>query len=160
MEIIEYRDEFREQIKDLLVELQQYLVEIDDWNTQVLLKEYKDKYFELDMQLVKDNCGKIYLAKENNQIVGMIIGVINKKDNIDKLTNDCAKTGSVLELIIKKESRGKGIGKVLLNKMEEYFKLCDCKRISIEVFGPNKGALEFYKNSGYSEREFILGKRL
>lgn len=160
MEIIEYSNEFKEQVKNLLVELQQYLVEIDDWNTQILLKEYKDEYFELDMQLVKDNYGKIYLAKENNQIVGMIIGVINKKDNIDKLTNDCAKTGSVLELIIKKESRGKGIGKVLLNKMEEYFKLYDCKRISIEVFGTNKGALEFYKNSGYMEREFIMGKRL
>ena len=42
-----------------------------------------------------------------------------QKDEIDKLTNDCAKTGVVLELIVRNSIRGNGIGQALLEKMEE-----------------------------------------
>ena len=34
MQIIEYNSTYDEQIKDLLIELQNYLIDIDDWHTQ------------------------------------------------------------------------------------------------------------------------------
>lgn len=40
--------------------------------------------------------------------------------------------------------RGNGIGKSLLEKIEEYY-----KRINIEVFGPNKKGLNFYEKNDY-----------
>lgn len=158
MEIIEYSKVYDEQIKDLLVQLQEYLVKIDNWNTQVLYEDYKEKYFRIDMDKVEQQEGKIYLAKEGKIIVGLIIGVVEPKDEIDKITNDCAKTGSVLELIVSKNSRGNGIGKTLLNKIEEYFKSIHCKRITIEVFGPNKNAYNFYCKNGYIDRDIFVSK--
>ena len=160
MKIIEYNSIYDEQIKDLLVELQNYLIDIDDWHTQVMIPEYRENIFKLDMNKVKKQNGKIYLSIENSIVNGLIIGIVEEKDEIDKLTNDCAKTGSVLELVVKSNIRGNGIGKSLLDKIEEYFRSIYCKRINIEVFGPNKKGLNFYEKNDYIIRDAIVSKRL
>ena len=46
--IVEYDKKYDEQIKDLLVELQNYLIDIDDWHTQIMLPEYREKTFEME----------------------------------------------------------------------------------------------------------------
>lgn len=160
MEIIEYNAKYDEQIKTLLVELQNYLVDIDNWHTQIMHPNYKENYFNITLQKINNLNGKIYLALENKIIIGLIIGIIDIKDEIDKLTNDCAKTGTVLELIVNNSNRGKGIGKALLLKMEAYFKKFNCKRINIEVFGPNKQALNFYLKNNYIIRDYIVAKKI
>ena len=158
--IIEYDAKYDEQIKDLLVELQNYLIDIDDWHTQILLPEYREKNFKIDMDKVHKQNGKIYLSLENGTLMGLIIGIVERKDEIDKLTNDCAKTGCVIELIVKNNVRGNGIGHSLLRKMEEYFKSINCKRVNIEVFGPNKKGLNFYEKNDYIIRDMIVSKKL
>lgn len=160
MKIIEYDSIYDEQIKDLLVELQNYLIDIDDWHTQVMIPEYRENIFKLDMNKVKKQNRKIYLSIENGIVNGLIIGIVEEKDEIDKLTNDCAKTGSVLELVVKSNIRSNGIGKSLLDKIEEYFRSIYCKRINIEVFGPNKKGLNFYEKNDYIIRDAIVSKRL
>ena len=159
MQIIEYNSKFDEQIKDLLVELQNYLIDIDNWHTQVMLPEYREGNFQMDLRKVNNQEGKIYLAIENELIIGLIMGVVEEKDEIDKLTNDCAKTGSIIELIVRNDIRGSGIGKTLLEQMEKYFKNINCKRINIEVFGPNKRGLNFYEKNDYIIRDMIVSKR-
>ena len=158
--IIEYNSQYDEQIKDLLVELQNYLIDIDDWHTQVMLPEYRENYFKFDMEKIEKQSGKVYLSIEKNMVIGLIIGIVEQKDEVDKLTNDCAKTGSLIELIVKNNIRGNGIGKALLEKIEEYFKSIDCKRINIEVFGPNKKGLNFYEKNDYIIRDIIVSKRI
>ena len=160
MEIIEYNSKYDDQIKDLLVELQNYLIDIDDWHTQIMNPAYKEKIFKLDLKLVNTQNGKIYLALENNTIVGLIMGIVNIPDEIDKLTNDCAKTGCILELIVIRSTRRNGIGSILLSKIENYFKSLGCKRINIEVFGPNKTGLNFYLNNEYTIRDYIVSKKI
>ncbi len=158
--IIEYDRKYDEQIKDLLVELQNYLIDIDDWHTQIPLPEYRENIFKIDINKVKKQDGKIYLSTEDNVVNGLIIGIVEEKDEIDKLTNDCAKTGSVIELIVKNDIRGNGIGKYLLERMEEYFKSINCKRINIEVFEPNKKGLNFYEKNDYIIRDMIVSKKI
>ena len=160
MKIIEYDSIYDEQIKNLLVELQNYLIDIDDWHTQVMLPKYRENIFKMDMNKVRKQNGKIYLSLKNNIVIGLVIGIVEEKDEIDKITNDCAKTGSILELIVKNNIRGNGIGKSLLEKMEEYFKSINCKRINIEVFGPNIKGLNFYEKNDYVIRDIIVSKRI
>lgn len=112
------------------------------------------------MNKVKNQSGKIYLAIENESVIGLIIGIVDEKDEIDKLTNDCTKTGSIIELIVNHNLRGNGVGKILLEKMEQYFKDINCKRINIEVFGPNKSALNFYTKNDYTIRDIIVSKKI
>lgn len=111
MKVIEYDKKYDEQIKDLLVELQEHLIKIDNWNTQVMSKDYREDSYNIDIQKVKEQSGKIYLAEQNDRIVGLVIGVVSKLDEIDIITNDCAKTGIVLELVISKDYQRSGIGK-------------------------------------------------
>lgn len=158
--IIEYDSIYDEQIKDLLVELQNYLIDIDDWHTQILLPQYREEMFKIDKNKVDKQNGKIYLYVEQNVVKGLIIGIVEEKDEIDKLTNDCAKTGSILELVVKSSIRGQGIGNILLEKMEEYFKSINCKRINIEVFGPNEKGLNFYEKNNYIVRDMIVSKKI
>ena len=160
LEIIEYDSKYDEQIKDLLVELQNYLIDIDDWHTQIMLPNYREDNFKMDIRKIQNQDGKIYLAQEGNNIIGLIMGVVSTTDEVDILTNDCAKTGEVLELIVKNNIRGNGVGKLLLNKMETYFKNIDCSRINIEVFGPNKKGLNFYTKNNYIVRDYIVSKKI
>ena len=160
MEIIEYSKKYNEQIKNLLVDLQEYLIKIDDWNTQVLYEQYSEESFKIDLRKVNEQEGKIYLAVENENIYGLIMGIVEIKDEIDYITNDCAKTGNIIELIVKENTRGKGIGKKLLKRIEEYFKSINCVRINIEVFGPNKNAHTFYSKNGYIDRDIIMSKKI
>lgn len=78
--IVEYDAKYDEQIKDLLVELQNYLIDIDDWHTQILLPEYREKNFKIDMDKVHKQNGKIYLSLENDTLIGLIIGIVEEKD--------------------------------------------------------------------------------
>ena len=55
MKIIEYEDRYLEDVKDLLVELEEYILSIDEDNLDQLHPEYRDKMAILDLEEVKEN---------------------------------------------------------------------------------------------------------
>ena len=75
--IVEYDKKYDEQIKDLLVELQNYLIDIDDWHTQIMSPEYREKTFEMDIKKVKEQNGKVFVSGENGVVQGVVLGVVN-----------------------------------------------------------------------------------
>ena len=58
MKIIEYEDKYLEDVKDLLVELEEYILTIDKDHLDQLHPEYRDKMAILDLEEVKNNKGK------------------------------------------------------------------------------------------------------
>ena len=62
MEIIEYNEKYLEDIKDLLVELEEYIISIDEDHLDRLHPEYRDKMAELDLEEVNEKNGKCFLA--------------------------------------------------------------------------------------------------
>ncbi len=159
MKIIEYEAKYANNVKELLEELQEYIISIDPYHFNFLKEDYKDKIYVKDMNEVKNNNGKIYLAQEENQIVGLIIGVIRKpmiEFDYERLNN----MGEVIELIVSKKIRSKGIGRELLNKMEKYFKSQNCCTINIDVFGYNDIGEKFYLKNGYHIRMITVSKKI
>ncbi len=152
MEIIEYDNKYLEEVKDLLVELEEYILSIDEDNLDNLHPEYREKMAVLDLEEIKNNNGKCYLAIEEEKVIGLIMGYVIIYDKYDYLDYKCPKSGEVSELIVSKRARNSGIGKSLMNKMEQYFKSINCEYIFIDVFGYNKNAIEFYKRQGYHTR--------
>lgn len=152
MEIIEYDNKYLEDVKDLLVELEEYILSIDEDNLDNLHPEYREKMAILDLEEIKNNNGKCYLAIEEEKVIGLIMGYAITYDKYDYLDYKCPKSGEVSELIVSKRARNSGIGKSLMNKMEQYFKSINCEYIFIDVFGYNKNAIEFYKKQGYHTR--------
>lgn len=149
--IIEYEPKYDEQIKNLLVELQQYLTDIDKEGFNIVGNEYREKYFEKTMKEIKENNGKMLLFKNEDTIVGLIAGLINNEKTITYDFN-APKRGRITELIVSKEYRNKHIGKQLLEGMKDYLKLIGCEKILIVVSGYNEKALKFYKENGYHIR--------
>lgn len=142
-------------MKDLLVELEEYIVSIDRDNLDQVHPKYREEMAILDLKEVKNNNGKCYVAIENNKAIGLIIGYVRIYDEYDYLDYKCPKSGKVSELVIAKDARGKGIGQKLMNKMEEYFKSIGCEYVFIDVFAYNENAINFYKKNGYHGRMMI-----
>ena len=160
MQIIEYEDKYLDDVKDLLVELEEYILSIDQDNLDQLHPEYRDKMAVLDLKEVKDNNGKCFIAVENGKAIGVIMGIVRKYDEYDYLDYKCPKCGDIIELVISKSARGKGIGQKLMTKMEEYFKSINCEYVTIDVFAYNDPALNFYHKQGYHPRGIIDIKKL
>ena len=51
--IIEYDEKYKEEVKDLLVELQEYIVSIDHWHLNIITPDYRKKYFEKTIKNVR-----------------------------------------------------------------------------------------------------------
>ena len=113
-----------------------------------------------DLQEVKDNNGKCYLAIIDNKVVGLVMGTIPEYAEFDYLDYKCPKRGIITELVVTKNIRSKGVGKELMKKMEEYFLAQNCEYVLIDVIAYNTKALEFYEKSGYHPRMVVDIKKL
>ena len=160
MKIIEYEEKYLEDVKDLLVELEEYILTIDKDNLDQLHQEYRDKMAVLDLQELKENNGKCFLAIENDKAVGVIMGIVTTYDEEDYLDYKCPKQGEITELIISKKVRSKGIGQQLMEKIENYFKSINCEYVYIDVFAYNDAAINFYRKQGYHTRMLVDIKKL
>lgn len=160
MTIEEYQECYLEDVKDLLVELEEYILSIDEDELDQLHPEYKDKMAILDLEEVNKNNGKCYLAVENNKVIGLIMGFVRRYDEYDYLDYKCPKCGEVLELIVSKDVRNRGVGQKLMKVMEDYFKSIGCEYINIDVLAYNKNAIKFYEREGYHTRGLINIKKI
>ncbi len=160
MKIIEYDEKYLEDVKDLLAELEEYILSIDEDDLDQLHPDYRDKMALLDLQEVNENNGKCYLAIENDKAVGLIMGIIKKFDENDYLDYKCPKEGEITELIVTNKIRSNGIGQELMNKMEEYFKSVGCEYILVDVFAYNKKGISFYDKQGYHSRMYTEIKKI
>ena len=156
--IIEYNEKYKEEVKNLLVELQEYIVSIDKEKYNIITKEYRDIYFNKTMEDINKYEGKMYLYKDNNKIIGLIVGLIN---NLEESTYDfkCPKRGRITELVVSKHYRKSGVGSILLHSMEDYLKSVGCKDILLGVFAYNENAIKFYEKNGYHIRMLDMTKK-
>ena len=114
----------------------------------------------VDLEEVNKNNGKCYLAIENDKAIGLIMGIIPSYDEYDYLDYKCPKRGVITELIITSKVRSKGVGQALMDKIEAYFKLNNCKYSLVDVFAYNENAINFYNKKGYHSRMYTNIKKL
>lgn len=159
IKIIDYSNKYDEEIKNLLVELQEYISKLDKEKYNIVSSSFREKYFEEVMENIKKYEGKIFLAIDNERIVGAIFGVINN-DDVNSYSFKAPKRGRVTELVVANEFQKKRIGKLLLDKMEEYFKSVGCSGVLLDVFAYNEVARDFYLKNGYFDRVMEMMKKI
>ena len=157
--IIEYNKGFEEDVKDLLTQLQEFVVKIDKEKLNIIAKNYREEYFKKTYTEVYSNQGKIFIAEEDGKSVGVICCFVRQYDKEDKLDYLCPKMGIITELIVDKTSKGKGIGKLLMAAAENYLKSIDCTYCMLDVFSYNDNAYNFYKKQNYQERMITMLKK-
>lgn len=159
MNIIDYDSKYDEDIKDLLVELQEYIVSIDKYKYNRITDSYREIEFEKTLKDIKEHQGRMLLAIDNDKAIGLVIGTIN---NEEEATFDfkAPKRGRITELIVSNKYRATGIGKQLMDEIENHLKNIGCKAILIEVFAYNENAKRFYYNRDYSDRVIDIMKEI
>ena len=160
MEIVEYEEKYLEDVRDLLVELEEYILSIDKDDLDQLHPEYREKMAVLDLEEVNDNDGKCYLAIEEDKVIGLIMGCIPQYDEYDYLDYKCPRRGEITELIVTDKVRSNGVGRKLMDKMEEYFKSVGCEYVLVDVFGYNEKGINFYNKNGYRTRMETMIKKI
>ena len=160
MKIIEYENKYIKEVKDLLKELEEYIISIDQDNLDIIHPDHYDKKAMIDLEEVNNNNGKCFLAIENDIVIGLIMGIVRKYNEHDYLDYKCPKQGEIIELIVSKNIRGKGVGQALIKRIEEYFKSIDCEYILVDIFGYNDNALKFYCKDGFHPRMITSIKKI
>ena len=160
MNIIEYEEKYLEDVKDLLVELEEYIISIDIDNLDRIHDDYRELMAIIDLKEVKEKNGKCYLAVKNEKAIALIMGVVDEYEEYDYLDYKCPKRGKITELIVSNKIRSKGIGQKLIKEMENYFKSINCEYIIIDVFAYNEQALNFYYKQGYHPRMLTTIKKI
>lgn len=109
----------------------------------IFRKKDRKEFIQEIIDIINDNNKKILVIDNNEEIIGFIIFQIKNKH---------AKKVYIDQLIIKENQRGKGLGKLLINEIEQLAKKENCKRIEFDCWAFNNNAFEMYKHLGYKEQ--------
>ena len=131
MKIIEYDSKYEEDAKDLLVELEEYIVSIDEDELDQVGERYREEYLGILLDNMAMKQGKVYLAIEDGKAIGLVAGSIKEWEYADHLDYKCPKTGIVEELIVTARVRALGIGKELLKRVIEEARTYGCGAVHI-----------------------------
>lgn len=105
-----------------------------------------EKSIEIYNDMLQDEQYLIIVAKEGNEIIGSVFGVCCKSIAVG------GNPFLVIEdVIIKDKLRGKGIGKKLMNTLEEFAKANHCVYSILVSSDYRKKAHEFYEKLGFVE---------
>jgi len=71
-----------------------------------------------------------------------------------------ANLGNVDELVVDSAYRNRGIGKMLMNEIENIAKRQDCRRVELESAFHRTIAHEFYARLGFEKRAYLFTKEI
>ena len=95
------------------------------------------------------NIGKIYTAKIDKEIAGMVSLVYTESTALG------GRVALLEDMIIKKEFRGAGIGSKLIDYAINEAKKTNCMRITLLTDKENLIARKFYESKGFKQSEMI-----
>lgn len=160
IQIREYEEKDRSILLDFINSLEEYQKSLDPILRVKNLDGFAEKYLVQTFSNLDKYKGKIFLAEDNGVAVGFISGAIFDQSEIDKLEIGEHKQGEVLKIYISEEHRGKGLGKLMISKMEDFFKENGCDSVWIEVSSYNTNAHSTYEKLGFIDREVGMLKEI
>ena len=116
-------------------------------NFQKLIKSY------IQNNSTNDNRG-IILATTSSKIIGLVSFVL-----LERL-NQPLREFWIPELIVSKEYRGQGTGKLLIQKCESLAKRKKCYRLRLESRNDRTDSHSFYKKIGFQQIALVFEKKL
>lgn len=144
MQVVPFARQYARQLEDLLKAMQGYLSHLDSTSASSVSPSFGQEKLG---SLLKDQVEagrKIFLAVEEEQVLGYIIGRIEQGEK---------KIGRVEELYIDALARGKGLGTMLVKTLRAYFQKEQCVSINVAVHPQNTPAAALYLKLGFTRNE-------
>jgi ribosomal protein S18 acetylase RimI-like enzyme len=118
-------------------------------------KEWSKHMEEVFENFAKQENSEIYVAEdENHSFVGYLFVGESRNLMIGK------SSGYIYDIYVKKEFRGKGIGKQLIKKAEDYCRERGYTRLSLMVSARNQPALRLYESTGFQKDQIYMDKEI
>jgi ribosomal protein S18 acetylase RimI-like enzyme len=131
---------------DYVPETQKKLLDREKWNMNVI-EDYEN--------ILREENTEVFIAKDEHRkyaghlIVGQIRGMITK------LT-----FGYIYDIFVEEKFRGKGMGKLLLEKAKDYCRKKGHSRIALSVSATNDSAIKLYRRNGYKPERISMAKEI
>ena len=106
--------------------------------------------FDYIKNMIEAKDGDIFIAEENNKIIGYCIIYIRKYK--DHAIFEDMENIEIDEMCIDENYRKKGIGKKLFDQVKIYGKGINAGSIELQVWDFNKDAIKFYEKMGMKTR--------
>lgn len=122
-----------------------------------------DIYFHSDEPYPQENFledvrnGRIYVARERDNLLGYAVISIQKKGGSGTNQMDLLRVDSIC---VDEALRGRGIGKTMMAKLSELAKEMGCAGLLLGVHPENRNALEFYRACGFGIRTVNMEKKV
>lgn len=111
------------------------------WNDKMNLSKMKKKFLE-----ISKNPNYIFLcAEESGKVIGTIQGIV-----CEELYGECIPFLVMENFVVAENSRGKGVGRKLLNELEKTGKEKNCSQIIFITETHRKETVEFYERVGFN----------
>lgn len=144
----------------LLADLQDHVAQLDPFHRLRNKREFHVQRYFKQLQKRLGSTGRIFLATHEGRVVGLVAAAITSSAKSDlEVKPGLERSGRVFELIVDQAARGLGVGKKLLKTAEQFLRAKKCSIIFIGCFATNTAALEFYRRSGYIERNIEFAKK-
>jgi ribosomal protein S18 acetylase RimI-like enzyme len=113
------------------------------------VKDTVSRYMDSDPKL-----SVVMVAKINGRLEGYIRGVIMYKPDMR-----FRKIGMVDSWFVSKRYRDKGIGKMLWDELDKWFRENECELLELSVHPSNKHAVEIYRAMGFVDKSLSMTKK-
>jgi len=96
----------------------------------------------------------VLLAEQDGEILGLISYSI--RPNLYHAADSCL----IEELIVRREARGTGVGRALVDDLTRRAIALGCGEISVSTLPDNAAAIQFYRRRGFADEALFLEKHL
>jgi ribosomal protein S18 acetylase RimI-like enzyme len=154
--IREHRVEDIRQIEACVIELQDFERAIDPNLAEgaAIVKLYVERLFAR----CAETSGKVFVAEADRQVAGF--ASVWAKVKSEELEEKEFEYAYVSDLIVRAAYRGRGLGRALLRRAEEYAVEQGATLLRVNVLARNDVARRLYNDHGFEEYEIVLAKRL
>jgi ribosomal protein S18 acetylase RimI-like enzyme len=128
-------------------ESQRTLLDREKWNRHMV---------EVFENFYKRENSKIFVAEDEGQA---FVGYVFVGESSDMMTG-LGNFGFIYDIFVEEQSRGMGIGKMLLERAESYCREKSYSRIALMVSTANDSAIRLYNRMGFKSEQMYMGKEL
>lgn len=130
----------------VLLNFEQELIAVERPMDPSLVKDRKINYYDIGA-FIKSKDAEVFVALLNNEIVGSGYGLIKQHP-----PKHLHKTyGHIGFIFVQDSHRGKGISKLILNRIFEWFKTKNIIEVKLQVYDKNPSAIKAYEKVGFEK---------
>ena len=118
-------------------------------------KEWSEHMEDVFENFAKQENSEILIAEDDNK---SFVGYLFVGESKNMMTGKSS--GFIYDIFVKEELRGKGIGKQLIAKAENYCRERRLTKLSLMVSAHNQPALKLYASTGFKKGQILMEKEI